>query len=625
MKKYILLSLAFISLNLYSQNELYMPIEFKKAYKEKTRSFDGNPGPNYWQNSSSYLINAEIKPGDWKITGSLKIVYTNNSPDSLSVLIIKTYPNHYKKGSARAYAVPEETITKGMKISNFTIDGNAIDLIKSSSVEIKSTFIKIQLTKPIAPKTSANLAMNWSTEMPPLYTNRIGAYDQSTVFVGYWYPQIASYNDIDGWDEMEYMGSQEFNTDFSDYNVTIKTPSTYKVWATGELQNPKDVFTPEELEEFNAAKTSKELLVISPGGNNSNRRATQNSWNFKANNVKDFAFAVSDNFRWISNAVNIGDKVISSNIVYDKSQSKSLERLLSVQEESLNYLSSVYPGIEYPYPQFTTFVGVTEFDGMEFPMMANNGISTKEVENTDVTFHELAHSYFPFLMGINEVKYSWMEEGWTEFFTIKFIQYYNKGTIDENAELNRMLNSYNKNAGLQWDAPLIMPSFLLTYSPAHDQLSYRKPAFMYLTLENILGEDIFKKCLKTYINRWRGKHPTPYDFMFTFNEISNQNLNWFWKAWIFEPGYGDLGLEDIESSKLKVKNIGGLPVPIILRLTYKNGIQKTITKTATIWNETKNNIVDIDIDNANGLLIIELVTDYFPDADEHNNILKIKQ
>jgi aminopeptidase N len=291
----------------------------------------------------------------------------------------------------------------------------------------------------------------------------------------------------------------------------------------------------------------------------------------------------------------------------------------------LNYLSSVYPGIEYPYPQFTTFVGVTEFDGMEFPMMANNGVSTKEVENTDVTFHELAHSYFPFLMGINEVKYSWMEEGWTEFFTIKFIQYYNKGTIDENAELNRMLISYNKNAGLQWDAPLITPSFLLTYSPAHGQLSYRKPAFMYLTLENILGEDSFKKCLKTYINRWRGKHPTPYDFMFTFNEVSNQNLNWFWKAWIFEPGYGDLGLVDIENSKLKVKNIGSLPVPIILRLTYKNGIQKTITKTATIWNETKNNIVDIDIDNANELLTIELVTDYFPDADEHNNILKIKQ
>ena len=615
----------FLSLNLYGQTNLYMPTEYKKAYEKKTRAYDGSPGENYWQNSSSYTILAEIEPGSWKIKGTEKIVYTNNSPDSLRVIVIKTYPNHYKKGAARANQVPLETLTDGMVLTDFTIDNIPVSLMDDPNVRNYSTYTMLKLSKPIPSGNSITLGVKWTTEMPSTYVNRIGAYDSNSAFVGYWYPQIGRYDDIEGWDQMEYLASQEFNTDFADFNVKIKVPEGYNIWATGTLQNPDKVLTPEELQLYIKAKTSHSAVTISSGTTSLIKSEEKKTWHYKASNVKDFAFGISNTFKWISNAVTINGKEVLSNVVYDVNKNDAAERLLEVQEKSLVYLSTVAPGIPYPYPSFTTFIGVTEFDGMEFPMLANNGISVKESENTDVTFHELAHTYFPFFVGINEVKYSWMEEGWATFFTIKFIKSYYKGKEDENVELNRNLNSYNRSAGSLWDVPLITPSFLLTFRPAHGQLSYRKPAFMYFTLENMLGEATFQKCLKTYINRWAGKHPTPYDFMFTFNDISNKNLDWFWNAWVFQPGHGDLELMGLDknTSKLNIKNIGGLPVPIILKLTYKGGAEQLIERTAEVWSQGDSSVA-IDIDNIKNLNSIQLITTHYPDSDKTNNGLEIK-
>ncbi len=616
--------LVVLSMNLYGQSQLFMPKEIKKAYENKTRSFNGSPGENYWQNAVSYAIAAEIIPGSWKIKGDEKIVYTNHSPDSLKAIVIKTYPNHYKKGAARANQVPLETLTDGMILSNLAVDNVSVSLENVQNVRNYSTYTVIRLPKPAPPGTSITIDVQWTTEMPSTYVNRIGAYDANSCFVGYWYPQIGRYDDIDGWDRMEYMASQEFHTDFADFNVHIKVPGGYNVWGTGTLQNPDKVLTAEEFAQYTKAKSSQKGVTITPGAVSPIKSEGEEVWHYQATNVKDFAFGVSNTFKWISNAVNINSKVVLSNVVYDVTKNNVVERLLEVQAQSLQYLSTISPGISYPYPSFTTFLGVSEFDGMEFPMIANNGISDKEVENADVTFHELAHMYFPFFVGINEVKYSWMEEGWATFFTIKFIQSSFKGKEDENAELNRNLNSYNNSAGNMWDVPLITPSFLLTYGPAHSQLAYRKPAFMYFTLENLLGKETFDKCLKTYINRWSGKHPTPYDFMFTFNEISNQNLDWFWNAWVFQPGYGDLALTGLDknTSKVNIKNIGRLPLPIHLELTYEDGSVQSIERTAEVWSQGDSSVT-IKVENSKQLKSIQLITKHYPDADKTNNNLKL--
>lgn len=614
-----------LTLNINGQTNLYMPMEFQNAYKNGTRSYDGTPGENYWQNSSAYTITAEIEPGSWNIKGRETIVYTNNSPDSLKYIVIKTYPNHYKKGGARANQVPVETLTDGMILTDFTIDNVPVSLEEGPNVINYSTFITVRLTNPIPSEGSITLDVKWTTEMPSTYVNRIGAYDQNSAFVGYWYPQIGRYDDIDGYDTMEYLGTQEFNTDFTDFDVNIKVPEGYAIWATGTLQNPEKVLTVREMQQYTKAKTSHSAVIIVPGTASPIKSEGEKTWHFRATNVKDFAFGVSNTFKWTANAVTLGGKEVLSNVVYDIDKNASAEKLLEFQEKSLVYLSTSSPGIPYPYHSFTTFIGVTEFDGMEFPMLANNGIGDSELKNIGVTFHELAHTYFPFYVGINEVKYSWMEEGLASYFTTRFTQNFYKDTARENEEYNRNLNSFNRRSGSMSDAPLITRSFFLPVRRYHSFMSYNKPMWMYFTLENLLGEATFQKCLKGYIDRWAGKHPTPYDFMFTINDISNQNLDWFWNAWVFQYGYADLELTKLDknNSKINIKNIGGLPLPVILKVSYKDGTEQFIKRTAKIWSQG-NSSVAIDVDTIENLKSIQLSTTFYPDSDKSNNDLEIK-
>lgn len=625
----------------YGQELRYMPLEFQKAYKNQTRSSDGSPGINYWQNSSIYDIQVEIIPGTWEILGKQTITYRNNSPDSLNRLVIRMYPNHYKKGAVRANEMPLGNLTDGMEVANLSVDHELVQLSQATSisdlahaskgirtkdrisVNRKSTYIVLELVEPIPPNKTTIISMEWKTEMPTEYVNKIGAYDEKSAFVGYWYPQLAVYDDIDGWDENEYTGAQECYTDFAEFNVTIKVPKGNYVFATGTLQNPEQVLTASELARYSVAKSSEDKIVVWDGITDITAPNQGTTWKYKAAVVRDFAFGVTDNFQWIAKAAIIEDKKIASNIVYDTANEKYLHKLLDVQDKCLQFLSNELPGIAYPYDSFTTFMGVPEFDGMEFPMMANNGFSQKEISNNLMTFHELAHTYFPHWVGVNEVKYSWMEEGWATFLSIKFCQSLYEGTEWENYELERTIRSYERSAGQQWETPLFSPSNYMVVRNMHFQQSYRKPAFMYLALENLLGKDMFKKCLQTYISNWKEKHPTPYDFMYTFNTESGENLNWFWNQWVFGYGYTDVALKKIEGNKLTLENTGGFPVPVKLKLTYANDKVVILEKTAQLWS-ADDKTATIEISDTNDLLFATLVTDMFPDVDGTNNTITFK-
>ena len=641
MRLYVILIIFFTySLLLQAQRSLYMPREFQKAYANKTRSYTGKPGESYWQNSSDYHIEVEVIPDSWKIIGKQTILYTNRSPDSLSEVVIKMYPNHYKKGGVRANKMPLVNLTEGMIISNLSINGEAVNLNLNSSVSnlahatkekshkdqisvsYNSTFLTLTLPTPIPPNSITSFSMNWETEMPSIYVNKIGAYNKESAYIGYWYPQIAVYDDIDGWDKNEYTGAQECYTDFGYFNVKIKVPKGNYVFATGDLQNPKEVLSDQEHSAYIKSKVNEVKTNILNYNKQKETLVLKSTWIFKAEHVRDFGFGVTNNFNWIANSTTIDNNKISSNIVYSTNDEKNLRDLLNIQGKSIKYLSNELPGVAYPYHSFTSFIGVPEFDGMEFPMMANNGFSNIEISNNLMTFHELAHTYFPHWVGINEVKYSWMEEGWATFLTIKFGQSLYRDTAFENYELKRAISSYNKSAGQQWETPLFSPSNYMVVRNMHFQQSYRKPAFMYLALEHLLGKQLFKTCLQEYISRWAQRHPTPYDFMFTFNNVSGKNLNWFWKKWIFEYGYADVAVVKIDNSKLVLENIGGLPVPVLLKLTYANNKITTIEKSPEIW-LTGEPQVSVEILDTKDLISVELISDTFPDTNHSNNVLKI--
>lgn len=605
-----------------AQNDLYMPIEIQKAYKNGTRSLDGMPGVDYWQNFSRYNIDAEIEPGTWKISGSEKVVYFNNSNDSLHSLIIKTYPNHFKRGGIRDGIVPLEDLTDGMILKNLRINDEDFDMADKKKVSEHSTFIQLSLQNSISPHDSAIITVDWETELPPVYENRIGAYDSSSAFMGYWYPQIGVYDDIDGWDIYEYRGTQEFNRDYADFKVNITVPADYMIWATGELMNKSEVLSVQVQKKLAESKVSGNKVIITEGGDYHGSDKDYKTWNFSAENVQDFAAGISNYFRWEASTIKAGDKTIYSNLVYDPKDSSRFSKLLGQQNLGLLYYSDSIPGIVFPYKKFTTFMGVTEDDGMEFPMIANNGVDSNKVdiyEDVSTAVHEAAHMYFPYYVGINEVKYAWMEEGMASFLELVSMKYLYKDSSSESHNMDWRIKRYISNAGKGWETPMIGPSNQLVYRFMHSHLSYTKPAIMYLILMDMLGKERFTNCYQSYIRRWAGKHPTPYDFMFTFNDVSKQNLNWFWKPWIFEFGYPDIALKRISDDGVTLEMKGNLPVPVDLKLTYENGNVVFIHETAALW-KSGAKTVTVLVKNAKSIISGELLNSKVPDIDETNNI-----
>ncbi|MDZ7624804.1 MAG: hypothetical protein U5J96_10225 [Ignavibacteriaceae bacterium] len=251
----IIILLTSISLG---QEKLFIPRNIQSAYEKGTRSPDGKPGKEYWQNSADYKIDVEVIPSTYEIIGNEKITYYNNSPDSLRRIVIRLYPNIFKKGSARDYSINPDAIADGVSINKIEIDGRSINLENRSIFRVTSTIAVIYLPEPVPPKSSIDLSIDWNFYLSPKATLRMGVYDSTAVFVGYWYPQVAVYDDIEGWDYNNYGGQVEFYNDFSNFDVRITLPNNFGVWATGELQNPEEVLSENIYERYSAAKESNE-------------------------------------------------------------------------------------------------------------------------------------------------------------------------------------------------------------------------------------------------------------------------------------------------------------------------------------------------------------------------------
>jgi aminopeptidase N len=259
---------------------------------------------------------------------------------------------------------------------------------------------------------------------------------------------------------------------------------------------------------------------------------------------------------------------------------------------------------------------------MEMPMMCNNGMGGTAAGQAGVTLHEIAHNYFPFYMGTNERKYAWMDEGWATFFTSAML----KNLVPGADEFTGNVNFVGRTMGTEMDLPMITPS--LTGGPMLNFNSYAKASISYYVLNDLLGEDLFNKAMHEYMNRWNGKHPLPWDFFFTFNDVAKEDLSWFWNPWYFERGFPDLGIKSVKSkggkTEISVEKIGNVPVPIDLIVTYADKTTKNIHKSAALW-KTGNKEVKIDLATKKEIQKVELNTKLVPDADEKNNVFEVKK
>lgn len=418
----IITAILLFASSIIAQSSLNIPRNIYKAYEKKTRSFDGRPGPNYWINRSDYTIKAELIPQTRTINGHARITFYNNSPDSLNTFVFRLYQDVMKKGNPRDFSISANDLTEGIKIDTLIINDNGVDF-KSKSYRVLRTGTNLIISNfpsKVAPKGFAKIEVKWSVIIPKETRIRMGAYDSQTFFVAYWYPQIAVYDDIDGWDRQEYTGMTEFYNDFGNFDVELTVPGDNLVWATGVLQNAKDLLHPTILERYVKAHNSDEIVRIVAASDVKNKTVTngneKNTWHFKAMNVPDFSFGTSNKYLWDGSSIEVDYKTVTGKRVFVDA---CYEEGIKFQDEvalfarlSIDYLSNEWPGIPYPYPKMTVFNGEQKFGGgMETPMMCNNGAYPNRAGQIGVTIHEIAHTYMPFYMGINERKYAFMDEG----------------------------------------------------------------------------------------------------------------------------------------------------------------------------------------------------------------------
>ena len=623
----IILSVFILSVlgNELRAQELVIPKGVQKAYSNETRSVSGIPGKNYWQNTSDYFIQVTVKEGI--VMGTEKVVYTNNSPDSLGMIVIRLYQDLFKKGINRNAIVDVDPrdINDGVNVTHVAVNDEVLELSGEKSTVIRTgTLMYVRLKDKLAPNSKIELKIDWDFVMPKYTLIRMGTIDSTSLFVGQWYPQIAVYDDLNKWDRRSYNGLAEFYSDFSNYEVEITVPENFMVWSTGEPQNLEEVLKPKYYTKYEKAAASNEIThVITQDDLDKKKILTQNhTWKYKATNVTDFAFGISDHYLWDVTSLEV-DRVTKRRTVvgvaYNK-DSPNFDKVAMISRASIKSLSETMPGVPYPFPYLTVYSG--DF-GMEYPMITNVGAEEDYGMTVYANSHEIAHGYFPFYVATNETKNGWLDESLVVFMP-KGVQMELEPKMDM-ALYNTGV--YSRYSGMEDEPAIITPTHYLNRQ-VYFYLNYGKAEQALRILEIELGEQVFKEALQTFMERWKYKHPTPYDFFQTFSEVSHQDLNWYWNAWYFQAGgIPDLEIKDVQElegkKQITIANTGDLPLPIIVSFYDGERLIETIRKPASEWRNGEKEI-QLYFNSTEKVTKIVLGEPLIPDATPKNNTWELK-
>jgi hypothetical protein len=613
-----LVSLLLIS---YSEAQTLLPTprNIQSTYEKGTRSVSGSPGKNYWQNTANYDIQVEYDPVSRLIKGTVDIVYTNNSPDTLNRIWFKLYPNLYKKGASRNGSISAEDITEGVVIDSLWINNQSTGV---SWMVINGT--NASGRQKVLPGQQISFKIGYHYTLNKGSHNRTGEIEPGAAFIAYFFPRIAVYDDIDGWNTIPYTGSLEFYNDFCHFSVGITVPSNFIVWATGDLKNGKDVLTSEYYSRLEQAEKQDALMYIIDSndlkkGNITIEGKPTHTWHFDADDVTDFAFAVSDHYLWQSSSIEV-DRVTKRRTRVDAAFNPvhhDYFHVASDARKTVEVMSYIFPAWPFPYPHITVVDGL---DQMEYPMMVNDNPVADRKESITLTDHEVFHTMFPFYMGTNETKYAWMDEGWATLGEWLVSPLIDSTIVDEYGVLPTAMN-----AGMETDLPIITPSTEL--NRGYFTNSYPKPAMGYLYIKDYLGDALFTRALHHYIRQWKGKHPMPNDFFYSMNAGSGKNLNWFWKKWFFEGGVPDLAIQSVKKAgttvTVTIAAKGTKPVPVDLTIYYKDGSQQKIHRSIAVW-EKGNTSTTIKFNTSKAIKNLVLGHPHTPDSRPGDNRYEMK-
>ena len=611
-----LLSLL-LALPALAQRPLPQPRNIQPLYTNGTRAESGQPGPRYWQNTADYDLAVNFDPATRRVSGTVDIKYINNSPDSLQQIWFKLYPNLYQKGAPRSKAFAPEDVSEGVKIFNLTINGEAFDVGK---LPTDATNLPVTLRRALKAHQVATVRATYAYTLNKGSHQRTGEIEPGADFVAYFFPRIAVYDDLDGWNRVPYTGDQEFYNDFVNFRAAVTVPKNFVVWATGDLTNAPEVLAPKYAQRLRDAE-QQDAVVSIIGGDDAKRhditaQTDQNTWRFEAKNVTDFVFATADHYVWQSTSL-VVDPVTKRrtrvDAVYNPKHA-DYQEVISFSRKTVEAMSYTFPRWPYPYAHETVFDGL---DQMEYPMMVNDNPTATREDAIELTDHEIFHTMFPFYMGINETKYSWMDEGWA---TIG--EWLISGIIDPKLDDDYGVARYAALAATESDLPIITLSTQQTGS-AYFLNSYPKPGLGYLYVKDLLGDELFTKALHTYITNWNGKHPLPYDFFNSMNAGAGRNLNWFWQRWFFDGGYPDLAIARVNKNAngydIQVQAKGTKPVPVDLTVTFADNTTQKIHRSIAVW-ETGTNAVTVPIATKQPVKRVTLGSTLVPDSYPKDNV-----
>ncbi|MGF1534542.1 MAG: M1 family metallopeptidase [Bernardetiaceae bacterium] len=600
------------------------------------RSASGMPGHAYWQNRADYQIQVSLLPKDHQIKARIAITYTNNSPDVLDFIWLQLDQNRFRNDSRGQATQPPQ----GGRFSGDAQGGYNISNVKVAESYVPEYFIndtrmQIMLKEPLAPNGGKiSFSMDYDFTIPEYGADRMGrlAAKAGVVYeMAQWYPRLAVYDDLKGWNTEPYLGAGEFYLEYGDFDYEVTVPTGFIVVGSGQLTNPTEVLTAEQQERLAVAQQSdKTVYIIEPKEVGKVKKTRPNpdqatyTWKFTMKNTRDIAWAASEAFIWDAARIQLpsGSPCLAMSVYPDESDGKKAwSRSTEYTKASIEHYSQKW--FEYPYPAAVNVAGIV--GGMEYPGVSFCSYQSKGERLWGVTDHEFGHNWFPMIVGSNERLHPWMDEGFNTFINHFSTEAFNDGEYSTRLGQMQFFSAFLNAPGRERIATY--PD--ITQPQNLGIVAYYKPAIGLMLLRDIiLGPERFERAFKAYINRWAYKHPTPHDFFHTIENVAGEELDWFWKSWFYSNDILDQAVLDVEQEKngtaiITIANQGGVLMPAVVEIEEKGGKKGRVQLPVEVWQrgnmwkfryEAKDKITRVSLDPDKRL----------PDSNPTNNTWEAK-
>ncbi len=569
------------------------------------RAADGRPGPAYWQQGADYRIEAALDTAAHRVTGTVTLSYTNNSPLPLSYLWFQLEQNLFSRTSRGAELTPPDARFAGAfddggyRLGEVTVAQSGTRYAPVPAVD--DTRMRVDLREPLAANGGQlTVTIPYSFVIPEYGADRMGRFEarRGTIYeVAQWYPRIAVYDDVNGWNALPYIGQGEFYLEYGSFDVQVTVPSNMTVVGSGALQNPDDVWTGEQRQRLEQAAASDAVVRVVPQTEVGRaRRGATTTWRFRIENSRDFAWAASASFMLDAASVenHAGQRVLVMSAypqegVSTDPENPGWERATEFNRHTIGFYSDAW--FPYPYPAAVSVAGVVA--GMEYPGLQFSSVESRGFDLFGVIDHELGHNWFPMIVGSDERRHAWMDEGFNTFQN----DLSNRDYFDTHADQaafggGRAAESQFVQLGGSTMISMMMRSPLgadqIVDTPPDQMraqavgvLAYFKPGKgLHILRNHVLGEERFTRAFREYVSRWAFRHPQPADFFRTMEDVSGEDLDWFWREWFYTTGTYDAAVAEVTPGEggtvIAVENRGALVFPVDLLVTFDDGATERV-------------------------------------------------